>query len=104
MIATPPWDVPVRHGQAEVSEFALQADDIARHVKGRVAIDLDIGRQNVTVTGSPKDIDDLISEAVMKLGSPEGGLSMVYYPIPPTPIENIRAVYDALEKYCTYYS
>lgn len=79
-------------------------DDIARYVKGRVAIDLDIDRQNVTVHGSPQDIDDLIHESVAKLGSPLGGLSLTYQPWPPTPIENMRAVYDALEKYCTYYS
>lgn len=79
-------------------------DNIREHVKGRLAIDLDIDRQHVTVHGSPKDIDDHIHEAVTKLGSPEGGFSMCYQPWPPTPIENIRAVFDAFEKYCTHFS
>jgi uroporphyrinogen decarboxylase len=79
-------------------------DNIARHLKGRVAVDLDIDRQNITVTGSPLEIEQHIQEAVMKLGSPQGGFSMIYQPWPPTSIRNIRAVMDTLEKYCTYWS
>jgi hypothetical protein len=79
-------------------------DRIREHVMGRLAIDLDIDRQRITVHGSPRDIDDHIREAVMKLGSREGGLSLCYQPWPPTPLENIRAVFDAMERYCGYYS
>lgn len=74
-------------------------ENIKKSLKGRVAIDLDIDRQKVTVTGNARNIDDLIREAVEKLGSPAGGLSLCYSPWPPTPIENIRAVFDAMEKY-----
>ena len=79
-------------------------DEIAATLKGRVAIDLDVDRQAVTVSGSPRDVDDLIREAVEKLGSPEGGLSFVYGMYPPTPIANADAVFSALEKYATYWS
>ena len=78
-------------------------DNIEKHVKRRLAIDLDIDRQNITVHGSPSDVEAHIREAVMKLGSENGGLAMCYQPWPPTPIENIRAVFDALEKFCTFY-
>lgn len=78
-------------------------DNIRDRLKGRVAIDLDVDRQDITVNGSPKDVDDLIREEVEKLGDPSGGLSLVYQPWPPTPIKNIAAVMDAMEKYCTYY-
>jgi hypothetical protein len=78
-------------------------DNIVRCVKGRLAIDLDIDRQNITVSGSPRDIDDHIHECVAKLGSPEGGLSLFYQPWPPTSTRNMRAVFDALEKYCLYF-
>ena len=79
-------------------------NNIAESVKGRLAIDLDIDRQSVTVSGSPKEIDHHIHECVARLGSPQGGLSLSYSPWPPTPTENIRAVYDAMEKYCTFYN
>lgn len=79
-------------------------DNIASCVKGRLAIDLDIDRQIITVTGSRQDIDDHIHECVAKLGSKAGGLSMFYQPWPPTSVENMRHTFDALEKYCFYYS
>ena len=75
-------------------------DSMERYVKGRIAIDLDIDRQNITVFGSPKDVDDHIRECVSKLGSPEGGLSLAYQPWPPTPPENMDAAFAAMEKYC----
>ncbi len=79
-------------------------DDIRRAVKGRVAIDLDIDRQEITVKGTPRDVDDHVRECVEKLGSPEGGLSLSYQPWPPTPLENVRAVLDAMERYSTRWS
>ncbi len=79
-------------------------DNIARCVKGRLAIDLDVDRQSVTVTGSRQDIDDHIHECVARLGSPAGGLSLFYQPWPPTSVENMRFTFDALEKYCLFYS
>jgi hypothetical protein len=75
-------------------------DAIAREAKGRIAIDLDVDRQLVTVQGSPKDIDDHIRECVTKLGSPEGGLSLVYQPWPPTPPANLDAAFGAMERHC----
>lgn len=79
-------------------------DNIAEQVKGRLAIDLDIDRQNITVNGSTTDIDAHIRECVFKLGSKEGGLSMTYQPWPPTPAKNMDAVFTAMEKYCTYWN
>ncbi len=75
-------------------------DAIAREAKGRIAIDLDIDRQHVTVSGTPKDIDDHIRECVLKLGSKAGGLSLVYQPWPPTPVANLDATFTAMEKHC----
>lgn len=74
-------------------------DNIQSYVKGRISIDLDIDRQNITVFGTPKDIDDHIRECVTKLGSKEGGLSLTYQPWPPVSPENLDAVFTSLEKY-----
>lgn len=78
-------------------------DNIAQTLKGRVAIDLDIDRQSVTRFGSPGEIDDLIREAVMKLGAPEGGLSLIYGLYPGTPLRNVNAVMTAMETYADHY-
>ncbi|HRS72862.1 MAG TPA: uroporphyrinogen decarboxylase family protein, partial [Anaerohalosphaeraceae bacterium] len=79
-------------------------DNIRKTLKDRVAIDLDIDRQNITRFGTPKDINDHIKECVMKLGNQKGGLSLACGIYPGIPIKNIAAIMDALEKYSLYYS
>jgi hypothetical protein len=79
-------------------------DWIADNLKGRVCIDLDIDRQQVTRFGSPDQIDHLIRQEVEMLGSPEGGLMMIYGLYPGVPLENVKALMDAMAKYATLYA
>jgi hypothetical protein len=79
-------------------------DWIAARLKGRICIDLDIDRQSVTRFGTPGQIDALIREEVEKLGSPAGGLTLIYGLYPGVPLENVRALMDALERYATFYA
>lgn len=79
-------------------------DWIRERFYGRHAIDLDIDRQRITVFGTPAEVDALIREEVEKLSSPAGGLLMVYGWYPGTPLENVKALLDALEKYMYYWS
>lgn len=71
---------------------------------GKTCIDLDIDRQKVTVFGTPAEVDALIREEVEKLSSPAGGLMMIYGWYPGTPLENIRALMDAMEKYMYFWA
>jgi uroporphyrinogen decarboxylase len=79
-------------------------DWIAQRLAGRVCIDLDIDRQSITASGTPRQIDELIREEVRALGSREGGLMMIYGLYPGVPRENVRALMDAMERYATYYA
>ncbi|MHC4300082.1 MAG: uroporphyrinogen decarboxylase family protein [Planctomycetota bacterium] len=79
-------------------------DWIAANLKGRVCIDLDIDRQQITRFGTPEQIDDLIRQEVEKLGSPQGGLMMIYGLYPGVPVENVKAVMDAMERYAGFYT
>jgi len=79
-------------------------DWIAEHVAGRVCVELDIDRQNVTARGRPAQIDALIRDEVEKLGGRHGGLMMIYGLYPGVPLENAAAVMDAMEKYTAHYS
>jgi uroporphyrinogen decarboxylase len=79
-------------------------DWIAARLKGRVCIDLDIDRQSVTRFGGPAAIDALIREEVEKLGGPQGGLMMIYGLYPGVPLENAKALMDAMERYATFYA
>jgi len=79
-------------------------DWIRQRFKGKVCIDLDIDRQNVTRFGSPADVDRMIRDEIATLGSREGGLMMIYGMYPGIPLENARALMDAMEKYSTYWT
>ena len=79
-------------------------DWIAERLAGRVCIDLDIDRQRITPHGTPQEVDALIREEVAKLGRKEGGLMMIYGLYPGVPLENVKALMDAMERYATYYS
>ncbi len=79
-------------------------DWIQERLAGKVCIDLDIDRQSVTVSGTPDEIDAHFRSIVTNLGSKEGGLMLLYGLYPGTPIENAKAVADAMERYSGYYS
>jgi uroporphyrinogen decarboxylase len=78
-------------------------DWIEANLKGRLCIDLDIDRQQITRFGTPEQIDKLIRTEVQTLGSPEGGLMMIYGLYPGVPLDNVKAVADAMEQYATFY-
>lgn len=79
-------------------------DWIAERFAGRTCIDLDIDRQEITPQGTPARIDALIREEVEKLGARDGGLMMTYGLYPGVPLENVKAVMDAMERYQAYYA
>jgi uroporphyrinogen decarboxylase len=79
-------------------------DWIADRFRGKTCVELDVDRQKITHYGTPAEIDALILEEVSKIGSPEGGLCMVYGLYPGVPAENIAALMDAMEKYAFYFS
>ncbi len=78
-------------------------DWIAERFAGKICIDLDIDRQKVTRFGTPQEIDNLIRQEVSAIGSPQGGLTMIYGLYPGLPLENVKAVMDAMEKYMGYF-
>ncbi|MHC4395259.1 MAG: uroporphyrinogen decarboxylase family protein [Planctomycetota bacterium] len=79
-------------------------DWLAEHLAGRICIDLDIDRQQITRFAGPAQIDALIREEVEKFGSRQGGLMMIYGLYPGVPLENVKALMDAMERYSGYYT
>jgi len=77
---------------------------IRENLKDKVCIELDIDRQKVTPFGTPEEIDELIKTEVSELGSKAGGLMLIYGLYPGLPLENVKALMDAMEKYAFYYS
>jgi uroporphyrinogen decarboxylase len=79
-------------------------DWIHENITGRRCVELDVDRQNVTYSGTPSRIDELIKHEIEKLGSKQGGLMMIYGLYPGVPMANIKAVMDAMVKYADFYS
>jgi uroporphyrinogen decarboxylase len=77
---------------------------LAECFKGKVAIDLDVDRQNITINGTPKDIDDLIHEEVEKLGDESGGLKLKFDLGAHVPEKNVEALAKSFQKYMFFYS
>ena len=63
---------------------------------------MDADRHSVTRFGTPAQIDALIREEVAKLGSRKGGLTLIYGLYPGVPLENIKALMEAMERYADY--
>jgi hypothetical protein len=59
-------------------------DNLARALKGRVCIRLDLDRVKITPHGTRSEIFELIEHEVKTLGSWEGGLEFIYGIYPPT--------------------
>lgn len=78
-------------------------DWIADRFRGRICVELDIDRQKITRFGTPREIDSLIREEVEKIAVPQGGLMMIYGLYPGVPLENVKALMDAMEKYAFYF-
>lgn len=79
-------------------------DWVASKFAGKVCVELDIDRQSITVNGTPQQVDALVREEVEKIGRKEGGLMMIYGLYPGTPLENVKALMDAMEKYAFYFN
>lgn len=78
-------------------------DWIANRFAGKICVDLDIDRQKVTRFGTPKDIEALIRKEVTAIGSKQGGLMMIYGLYPDIPLENVKALMDAMENYMGHF-
>jgi len=72
--------------------------NIRRRLKGKVCIDLDIDRQKIMPFGTPKEVKKHVQKVVSMLNSPEGGFMITVDIYPPTPLENIEALCQALEE------
>jgi hypothetical protein len=78
-------------------------ENLAEVCKGKVCVALDLDRQKFPFW-NPDDIDQHVKDAVQILGSPEGGLWLHAEIGDDVPLENVKAICAALEKYSTHYT
>ncbi len=73
---------------------------IAATYGGRMCAQVDLDQQQILPFGSPADVTAHVREVVGALDAPEGGL-MIYAELQPEyPLANIRALCEALRRYC----
>ncbi|MEM2794967.1 MAG: uroporphyrinogen decarboxylase family protein, partial [Thermofilaceae archaeon] len=68
-------------------------------LRNKVCVELDIDRQRLIPLGTPIDIEMYVRKVIDLLGSEKGGLMLYAEVHPPTPLENIVALAEALMKY-----
>lgn len=79
-------------------------DWIGEKFRGKLCIDLDIDRQRITPFGTPAEIDAHVKHCIETIGCRKGGLMMIYGLYPGVPLENVKALMDAMTKYACYYA
>ena len=77
-------------------------EGLVEYCKGKVCVDLDLDRQLFPFC-APADIDAHVHEAVDRLGDPKGGLWLKAEINDDIPMDNVAAIFDALEKYRSYF-
>ena len=95
--------------EAGVSLFGLDGgvnsiQQISEHLTGRIAVQVELDRQHLLPKASPQELDEHIMEIIRRLGSPQGGLFLKAGIYPDVPLENIRAVLEAIRKYRTFWT
>lgn len=80
-----------------IQDLVNGIDNIRTRLKGKVCIDLDIDRQRIVPFGTPRQVRRHVKGVVSALNSPEGGFMVTVDIYPPTPLENVEALCQALE-------
>jgi len=78
-------------------------DNLVRVCKGKICVSLDLDRQMFPFA-TPEEIDAHVHEAVKAMGMKEGGLWLVAEISHDIPLQNVRAIFDALIRYREYFS
>ena len=76
-------------------------DNLVRVCKGKIPINLDLDRQMFPFA-TPSQIDEHVRECVEALYLPEGGLGLNIEISDDIPLENVVALFDAVQKYSKY--
>ena len=71
--------------------------------RGKTCVDLDIDRQKITPFGTPAEIDVYIRHCIETVGCKDGGLMMIYGLYPGVPMENVKALMDAMTRYADFW-
>ena len=75
---------------------------MAKRIAGRVCLRQDMDRQHIIPHGTTEEIQNDVKEIITLFGNYNGGLILHAEISPDVPFENIKAMYQAFEKYGNY--
>ena len=78
-------------------------DTLRRLARGKIVLQLDIDRQDITVFGTPEQASLHVQRCIRTLGSPRGGLNLIWGVYPGTPLANIEAVVRTMDQYAAWW-
>ena len=77
----------------------LDIREMAALTKGKVTMVMDLDRQYILPFGTPYQVREHVKDAIDVFGLPEGGLVGRGETMPDVPLENAKAMLDALVEY-----
>jgi len=80
----------------------MGTQEVGRRIGGRVCIRSDIDRQHILPFGTPLEVREHVQEVILAFGRFNGGLILFGDIGLDTPLENIRAMYDAFRDLGAY--
>jgi hypothetical protein len=82
-----------------VEDLVNDVDAMKRELRGKICIQLNVDRKMILPFGSPEEVDSHVRGCIEALGSPRGGLLLVFRLSPGTPPGNIASLRSAIAKY-----
>jgi len=82
--------------------YIMGDERVAERIAGRVCLRSDLDRQHILPHGTPEEVEAHVKEIIALFGNYSGGLVLHGEIGPDVPFENIRAMYEASERYGSY--
>lgn len=90
-------DLGVKVLNCQASVVGLET--LKRRFAGAVCFRTDLDRQRILPFGTPRQVKEHVQEVFDHLGTPRGGVIACGEIAPDTPLENVRAMYEAFRSY-----
>ncbi len=90
-------DIGVRVLNCQSSVIGMKV--LQKNFSGKVCFRTDLDRQNIMPFGTPEDVKSHIMDVFDHLGTKKGGVIACGEIGPDTPLDNIKAMYDAFMSY-----
>lgn len=83
----------------DLIEYRDKVEELAEMCKGKMCILTDVDRQHLLPYGKPSEVKEYVRNMIETLAAPDGGLILRGSVESITPLENVKAMYEAFWEY-----